>query len=186
MSTREATFEDRLLDELRPMVAQARPRPAPRRRLALGGVAVAGLAAVAATGTAVLHDGPAFAVERDPDGAVRVSIFDYRDPDGLRQRLAAFGVRAAVDFLPPGKVCREPRADYVPRDRMPLAMVDFSPLDGNQNYFRVHPEYLGPEQTFVYAVQVDRDHHEQRFMIRVANGPVAPCTQVPGRIGTPA
>ncbi|MEV6929363.1 hypothetical protein AB0M46_33405, partial [Dactylosporangium sp. NPDC051485] len=145
-------------------------------------VAVAGLAAVAATGAAVLHDdGPAFAVERDPDGAVRVSVFDYRDPDGLRQRLAAFGVRAAVDFLPAGKLCQEPRADYMPPDRVPLALVDFSPLDANHTYFRVHPEYLGPEQTFVYTVQVDRDHHDQRFRIRVANGPVAPCTQVPGR-----
>ncbi|MFG2043432.1 hypothetical protein [Dactylosporangium sp. NPDC048998] len=188
MVTRESGFEERLLNELKAVVAErtqetgAVPARRGRRRLVVAGV-TAGVAAVAVAATAAVEsNSAAYAVERDPDGSVRVSIFDYRDPEGLRQRLASFGVRAAVNFLPAGQACREPRADYVPRDRMPLALVDFSPLGSDRSYFRVRPQYIGENQTFVYTVQVDKRRHEQRFAIRLANGPVAPCTPVPGDV----
>ncbi|MEU7868141.1 hypothetical protein [Dactylosporangium sp. NPDC049140] len=174
MSTREMSFEDRLLDELKLVVAARRPA---RRRW----LAVVAAAATAAVGTAVVVElnQPAYAVERDADGSIRVSIFDYRDPDGLRQRLAAFGIRAVVDFLPFDRTCREPRADYVPRAEMPLALAEFPRPGTNESFFRLHPQYIGANQTLVYTVRVDRRAHEQRFVIRLANGPVAPCEQIP-------
>jgi hypothetical protein len=180
------TFEERLLTELKVVAAQpmpgAAPVPArqPRRRLVLAGAAA--LAAVTAAGAGVfgLHTSPAYAVERDPDGSIRVSVYDYRDPAGLQRRIEAFGVRAAVDYLPAGMACQQDRADFVPADRMPLAMVDWAPLAGEDHYFKVHPEYIGAGQTFVYTVQVSK--HSQRAAIRLANGPVAACAPEPGDV----
>jgi hypothetical protein len=175
-----STFEERLLSELKDVVAARPAVPKSRRRLVLAGAAAAVVVAGAGVAYAALRPSPAYAVERDPDGSVRVYIFDYRDPEGLQRRLAAFGVRAAVNYLPAGMACREPRADYVPPDRMPLAMVDWSTLSTEQHYFKVFPQYIGPGQTFVYTVQGSK--HSQRFSIHLANGPVAPCTPVPGDV----
>ncbi len=61
---------------------------------------------------------------------------------------------------------------------MPLALVDWSPLSEPDHYFKVHPEQIGPGQTFVYAAQVDE--HRTRAAIRPADGPVGPCVPVPG------
>jgi hypothetical protein len=131
-----------------------------------------------------MHTSAAYAVDRDPDGSIRVSVYDYRDPKGLQRRIEAFGVKAAVDYLPAGMTCREPRADFVPPDQMPRAMVDWAPLGSKDHYFKVHPQYIGPDQTFVYTVQLSTNKHDrsQRAAIRLANGPVAPCTPVPGDV----
>jgi hypothetical protein len=172
------TFEERLLGELKQVVASAQPAARKSRLVWVSAAAV--VVAGAGISYAALKPSPAYAVERDPDGSVRVSIHDYRDPEGLQRRLAAFGVRAAVNYLPAGMACREPRADYVPPDQMPLALVDWSPLGTEQHYFKVFPQYIGPGQTFVYTVQVAK--HRQRSAIRLANGPVAPCTPVPGDV----
>lgn len=173
---RLGAFEERLLDELKTVVAQ-RPvaaRPSPRRALVLAAAGVAAVAVAAAVTAA--RTSPAYAVERETDGSVRVSVFDYRDPDGLRQRLAAYGITAAVDYLPAGRTCQEPRADYVPPDRMPRGLVDWEHPDGDATSFRVYPRYIGEGQTFVYTVQLGR--HQQWAVIRLANGPVAPCVPV--------
>jgi hypothetical protein len=173
------TFEERLLGELKDVVASAPPAA---RKSHLVWISAAAAAVLVASGItyAAFKPSPAYAVERDPDGSVRVSIHDYRDPEGLQRRLAAFGVRAAVNYLPAGMACREPRADYVPPDEMPLALVDWSTLGTEQHSFKVFPQYIGVDQTFVYTVQVAK--HSQRFAIRLANGPVAPCTPVPGDV----
>ncbi len=174
----------RTVDSAAPMTGRSARRP--RRRLVLAGgavVAVAAVAAVAGPSVFGLHTSAAYAVERDPDGSIRVSVYDYRDPKGLQRRIEAFGVRAAVDYLPAGMTCREPRADFVPADRMPREMVDWAPLSSNDHYFKVHPQYIGADQTFVYTVQVSNKHgRSQRAAIRLANGPVAPCTPVPGDV----
>jgi hypothetical protein len=102
-------FEDRLLDDLRSVVA-ARPAPvvpsrgrAPRPRLVLAG---AGVAAVTATVAIVASGGDvtpsAYAVDARPDGAVTVSIRSLRDADGLQRSLRAAGVPAVVDYVAAG------------------------------------------------------------------------------------
>jgi hypothetical protein len=178
-------FEEHLLAELKNVVAaNAVPVPRPRRRLVLAGGALVAVAVAAVAGASVvgLHTSPAYAVERDRDGSIRVSVYDYRDPKGLQRRIESFGVKAAVDYVPVGMTCREPRADFVPADEMPLAMVDWAPVGSEDHYFKVFPQYIGAGQTFVYTVQVSAKGHSQRAAIRLANGPVAPCTQVPGDV----
>jgi hypothetical protein len=110
-------FEERLLDELRRVVAE-RPSPAAaeatstpaarwrRRPLALLGGLAAAAAAAALVGVALSgDDGTAWAVERNADGTVTVRIDSLSDADGLERKLAAEGVPAMVQYLPAGKAC---------------------------------------------------------------------------------
>jgi hypothetical protein len=190
-------FEEHLLAELKDVVAThtaegavsgtSRPARKPRRGLVLTVAAVMTAAAVAVVidpALLGLSSSPAYAVQRDPDGSIRISVYDYRDPKGLQQRIEAFGVKAAVDYLPAGMTCQEPRADYVPADQMPRKMVDWAPLNSKDRYFKVHTQYIRPNQTFVYTVQVSAQHGDriQRSAIRLANGPVAPCKPTPGDV----
>ena len=119
-------FEQRLLHDLRAVVA-ANPEPEPgsakgrarpaRQRVALGG-ALAGVTTLAAT--AVLSGGTslAYAVDKNADGNVTVTIHSLQDPAGLESRLLAVGVRADVTYLPTGKVCRQ--RNLAPLDELPV------------------------------------------------------------------
>jgi hypothetical protein len=104
-------FEDRLLAELRAVVAEnpvpdlvphRRPRPA---RLALAGAAAtAAIATVTVLATGHDGTGKAYAVEAQPDGEVTVSIHSLKDAAGLQSALRDAGVPAVVDYVPNSKV----------------------------------------------------------------------------------
>ncbi|WP_436533728.1 hypothetical protein [Actinoplanes sp. HUAS TT8] len=187
-------FEDRLLTALRPLAAEHREglaaltgsgssstddhRRTRERRVGKPALAAATIVAAVAALVPLLHTAPAYAVERDPDGSIRVTIRQYTDAAGLQKRIESFGVKAAVDFLPARMVCQGPRADFVAPEKMPLGMVDWSTLSEPDHYFKVHPEYIGPGQTFVYAAQVNKG--STKAAIRLADGPVGPCLPIPG------
>ena len=117
-------FEDRLLSDLRTMVAE-RPASAgaarapraggwlaspPRRRPVLaGGLAVAAVVA-AGTGLVLVSGGstPAYAVEANGDGTVTVEISSLQDAAGLERELRAEGIPAVVRYLEPGTMCKAP------------------------------------------------------------------------------
>jgi hypothetical protein len=100
-------FEDRLLDQLREVVA-ARPAPAvaARRRPVRGRLVAAGAGVAATTAIVVLvatsgDVAPAaYAVESRPDGSVTVEIRSLRDAAGLQRSLRAAGVPAVVSYAP--------------------------------------------------------------------------------------
>jgi hypothetical protein len=79
--------------------------------LAAAGAGALGLAA--AVGLPVVRDEPAassaYAIERNDDATVRVTIERFEDADGLEAAIKGYGIRAEVDYLPSGKVCRQPR-----------------------------------------------------------------------------
>jgi hypothetical protein len=122
----ESDFEQRLLDELKAMVAErgagqetategATRAPVWRRapRLALGAVAVL----AAAVAVLVFNSGGdntprAFAVESQKGGGVTIKVYSLEDASGLERALKDAGIRSQVTWLPAGRVCREPH--YTP------------------------------------------------------------------------
>ena len=111
-----SNFEERLLHELRSLVAAAPAERGRRRslrqrpRLVLAGALAAVLAAAATAGALVLSAGTqaAYAVTRNADGTVTVEIDSLSDAAGLQAQLQAAGVNAVVQYLPEGKICRRP------------------------------------------------------------------------------
>ena len=115
-----AGFEDRLLGELRALVAErgvaeaeaSTGTPAWRRapRLALAGAAVTATVAAALIVSAGGGDtSAAYAVEPQPEGMVSVEIRSLEDEKGLEEALGEVGIPASVTYLAAGTACKEPR-----------------------------------------------------------------------------
>lgn len=119
----ESNFEERLLEELKAVVAQraAEQEPAaetgsasPGRRsaprLAFGAAAVcAAAAAVLVFNSGGDNASRAFAVEPQDGGGVTIKVFSAEDPTGLEGALAEAGIHSQVTWLPAGMTCSEPR-----------------------------------------------------------------------------
>lgn len=114
-------FEERLLDELKTVVARRGTEQVPeeigshssaRRRAAR--LAVVPAAVIAAAATLLVFDSgsdntsKAFAVERQDGGGVTIKIYSPEDAAGLEEALAETGIRSQVTWLPAGMTCREP------------------------------------------------------------------------------
>ena len=173
------SFEERLLHELELIVAE-RPAPAPgpsrrnvltRPRLAIAGVglAVAATAAVAVSG----GDGaaPAYAVQSDGDGTVTVEIHSLRDAAGLERKLREAGVPAEVDYVPSGKMCREPR--FRPSTGPHTAQSELR--DDGSSSFTLQRDQLRPQDTVVITSTLG---DVTSVGLAIASGPVAPCELV--------
>ena len=120
---RGSHFEERLLDELKTVVAQRAaeqehsteaPTPSPGRRRALRLAFGATAVCAAAAAVLVLNSGSdstskAFAVEPQDGGGVTISVYSAEDSAGLEGALADAGIRSQVTWLPAGMTCREPR-----------------------------------------------------------------------------
>lgn len=121
----KATFEDRLLEELKREIEARGPEPAPARprrvvtapRFAL----VAGLATAATVAAVLLPGSPAtskaYAVDKNGDGSVTVNLFDLTpDPaeqDTLVAQVRALGILVSVDSPPSGTACAWPRGEVI-------------------------------------------------------------------------
>jgi hypothetical protein len=111
-----SNFEERLLQELRSVVAASPAHRGQRRtlwrgrRLVLAGGLTAVLAAATAAGVLFLSAGTqaAYAVTKNADGTVTVEIDSLTDAAGLQAKLQALGVNAVVQYLPAGKECKRP------------------------------------------------------------------------------
>jgi hypothetical protein len=118
-------FESRLLARLKAHVAQrgdaaARQEaseattgaPAWRRRgprlAVVGALALAGVVVALIASAGGGKGSTAFAVEPRPGGGVTIKIFSLEDASGLEAALKEAGVRAQVNWLDAGMVCREP------------------------------------------------------------------------------
>ena len=96
------TFEQSLLTELRYHVATRGAQPNKRRRraawIAVPSTVAAGVAV--AIGLSLAQPSAAFAVEKQSDGDITVTINRFDDAQGLEDALAADGVTAVVDYTP--------------------------------------------------------------------------------------
>jgi len=122
------TFEDRLLAELKTVIAEHRapeerdghvPTPAVvgTRGRTVGRRAVY-LAAVLAIGTAIAlpavtggsqADAAPFQVRPQDDGSILFRVVEFSSPKALEQRLRELGANVVVDYVPLGKSCAEGR-----------------------------------------------------------------------------
>jgi hypothetical protein len=177
------TFEDRLLAELRAVVA-ARPtpnaataRPARRARrtrptLAAGAVAATIAGVFVATGGDTAA--PAYAVEKRSDGSVTVEIHSLRDAAGLQQKLAAAGIPAVVDYTPIRKMCREPRGR--PASAGHPMTLGVGVREGRSATFTIPRGNVRPGETLVITSSVGSS--ASRLGVEIIDGPVAPCELV--------
>jgi hypothetical protein len=118
----DSNFEERLLDELKAVVArrgaeqavsaEAAAHSTARRRaprLAVGAVAVlAAAAGVLVFNSGSDHTSKAFAVEPQEGGGVTIRVYSPEDAAGLERALAEAGIRSQITWLPAGMTCREP------------------------------------------------------------------------------
>jgi hypothetical protein len=181
----QTQFEDRLLHELRQIVAE-RPvpevapprRPRARRPLLLAGTATA---TAAAAGVAFLFafgsdQSPAFAVDRQSDGSVSVTINRLSDAQGLQSQLRAAGISAVVNYTPSGKSCREPRGrEGAPPNNGP-ASVSGTVVKGGVATFTVTRNLVGSGQTLV--ITTSGADGPSSVGMQVVQGPVSPCVLV--------
>lgn len=190
-------FEARLLTELRvevqrraefdEIVAPAlAPNPWRRRALVLGSAAA--VAAAVAIVVPAVTGGPgaskAYAVTRDDDGTVTVTVYRFDDAAGLQSQLKAKGVNAVVDYTPAGKTCKMPR--YTPVQAGGWG-IQGSSQHGGTTSFTVRPsDYTGHTLVITNSdlapTQVPggsgTEAAASSVQIGVADGPVAPCELV--------
>ncbi|REE96087.1 hypothetical protein [Thermomonospora umbrina] len=154
------------------------------RRLGFRLAAVGAVAAAALTAAAVLQPWggtPAYAVEKRPDGSVRVEIREFLEPEKVEASLREAGITAVVDYLPKGKSCRQPRG----RQAATLpggGVLEAQEAEGGPIVFIIQPGQLKPGQTLVLEASFDRDHPDQGagFSTTTFQGPVAACAPVDG------
>ncbi|MEW9555320.1 hypothetical protein [Nonomuraea sp. NPDC050783] len=166
---------------------QDEPTPARQRRRLLRPAILApavGLAAAAAVALPLMFGGtPAYAVAKNPDGTVSITINEAKDPKGLEAELRRMGYNIVVDYLPAGKKCAtRPRSSHwLSKEQAPLAV--FPPSEDTPG-FEIDPAQIKPGQTGVLEFGVN-DNPEPGDVIaaiwaRVSDGPVAPCELVDG------
>lgn len=193
-------FKEKLLMALKEEVETREAVPAApgrhRRKFWSAGLAAATLAGVAAVTLPQIGGGPAYAVEREADGSVKIAIDKWEltpeDIAGFQRKLEANGVKAKVDWLGNKQACAHPRGDEVVHPQVdnptppywpePLFVTD-PPNEDGMMYWRVFPQYLEPGQTFVWEIQVV---HGDGWAVlggdvAVVNGEVPPCQIVPGQ-----
>ncbi|MBN6056196.1 hypothetical protein JYK22_29995, partial [Nonomuraea sp. RK-328] len=160
----------------------------PLRRRGLGRLA-AGLAVAAAlaggivVGPSLLGKGggatPSYAVTKDDHGVVTIQVRDFSDADGLRRRLRELGVPAIVDYVPEGKMCKEPRAEHV--DDIPEGLYSLpADIPGERHgwQMRIDTRLFRPGETFVWMITRNAGGGSSTHTILMKD-PVGPCELVP-------
>ncbi|MET7331625.1 hypothetical protein [Nonomuraea sp. NPDC005650] len=145
---------------------------------------VAGLAAAAAVAVPLLLGGaPAYAVTRGPDGFIRITINEAKDPKKLQEDLRAMGANVVVDYIPRGKKCSpQPRSSHflsTPLSVFP-APAGWEPREGMEPGFVIDPKVIGPGQTGVleFSVGEVRGGVVAGIWAKVGESPIADCELV--------
>lgn len=197
-------FEERLLDQLRVVVAERDAEATagststgaswarrPALRLALAGAGVAAIAGVTLIGLGG-GDGTsaAYAVEPQEGGMVRVEIRSLEDAKGLEHALAKAGIQADVNYLPAGTACREPRftpagmgghggsENEATAQRQKTTMQLLQGGSGN-TVFSISRDSVAAGQTLVLTASPGIGGNGSTVQTAVAEGNVAPCVQIP-------
>ncbi|MFF4413437.1 hypothetical protein ACFYY8_12965 [Streptosporangium sp. NPDC001559] len=185
-----AGFEERRLAELKEHVAAraaAERAGRPRRRIVMTLAAGAAVAVVASVITVSSIGGaaPAYAVTKDSDGVVHVTVRDvapgdFPDVKGLTGQLRELDVPAVVDYVPAGRKCREPRGTVVTDVPGGLYRTPTNvPGDPGAWRMQIDTKLFKPGQTFVWTLYVDPVNGWNGTSTILMRDPVAPCDPVP-------
>ena len=190
-----SNFEERLLTELRTVVAEQpeehEQRSERRRwrwpRLVLAGGLAAVLAVAAVAGVFSLSGGTqaAYAVTKNDDGSISVQVDSLTDAAGLQSALQAAGVNAVVEYLPEGKMCKQPW--FTPAGRAAAGGPEESRVGRNANgstTFSISGDRPAGD-TLVVSTQTG-PNGEQALGIGWAQGTVPPCQVVDAPAGSGA
>jgi hypothetical protein len=187
-------FEDRLLVALQEIVAEraaAGPsgtdtvavRPGRRKpRLALAMVAASLAVAGALVVPLFVGGDSAYAVEPQQDGTIHVEIKQVSDAEGLERKLTELGIPAKVDYLPDGKVCRQPRYESVETRTSVVSggggggTAQQEAGSGSSASFTLRPADFTAGKTLVIATAGRRSLSS--IEVAVVQGPVLPCVPV--------
>lgn len=190
------SFERELLSELRAVVAERGALPEPRRPLPRGRVALAtvGGAGVLAAGLLVGPAGvdggdapAAHAVVPNGDGTVTVTINRIEDAAGLERELAAHGVAADIEYLPPGVVCGGSVPRYEPDPMEDALRLSITHEPRGRYSLTLDPADLRGRTLVMEHTATQETTVEDGFewntsiigiTVGVAVGPVAACEQV--------
>jgi hypothetical protein len=180
------SFEDKLLTELKTVVAERadreharRPHPITHlitRRRVLAGAAIAGSAAAAVLAAPIVTGSqtPAYAVSKNADGSISVKINQFRDPDRLEADLADLGARVDISYhqsnlwCPSGGFATSPPLSPAQRAEMASRWLVAEDKSG----FRIYPHRIPAGQTPTVRVDEDTSGHDITW---VGTGPPPPC-----------
>ncbi|MBO2454160.1 hypothetical protein J4573_44230 [Actinomadura barringtoniae] len=200
------TFQERLLTELKAEAVRRADEQRARRSRKAVTIRVAAAAAIAAACTLVAIVAPtftgsraaAYALTRNADGSITVTIKEFRDPERLERDLAEHGARTDITYLPQHERCTEDDRG-VPVDPQPppgtpmrsKAMDEWVAKYGyhlptsrairmmspekSPNSFAIFPEHIKQGQTLV--VQIGESHRTKQWKLGafLIAGPVKPC-----------
>ncbi|AWS47839.1 hypothetical protein [Streptosporangium sp. 'caverna'] len=163
-------------------------------------VTTAAVAAVAVAVPLVLGGGTAaYAVTKNPDGTLIVTINELQDPEGLQAALNAQGIEADVTYSPRDKQCAPGRftsADYAygspnPKDMTAEQRKEFNRPEHwrsrdvtrpiAKDTFRISPNFMRPGETLVLEFRLGNDPRVGWSLgtwLAKAGSSVLPCTLV--------
>jgi hypothetical protein len=204
------SFEDRLLAELKHEIVtrnQSRTTIGHRRRfavpvsttrrLAIAGGLASVLAIAVAAGLPLPGDGDgteAYAVTKNDDGSVSVEVASLEDAAGLERELREAGVRAVVQYVPPGKACTE--QTFVPA-RAETGRMSVEMRGGGPVRFTIENNGIAPGTTLVIQTQrfaaqpggsaapSPTGAEASGIALALAQGSVAPCELVDAGLSPP-
>ncbi|MEU7882151.1 hypothetical protein [Microbispora bryophytorum] len=177
---RRRLLKEFVMSEIRTSAGHSRRRPLRpallASALALGVAAAVGVPALLGGGT------PAYAVSRNADGTLTITIDQAKDPKPLEATLRGMGVNAVVDYIPMGKRCSpQPRStSFLSRQEVqhPADGRPFLIWPSDEPGFRIDPAAVKPGQTAVLEFNVSADETIAAIWASISRGPVAPCTLV--------
>ncbi|MER5426949.1 hypothetical protein [Streptosporangium roseum] len=129
----------------------------PKRRLLRPAVLAPVLAAAAAVAIAVplaLGGGAAYAVSKNDDGTIFITINKAKDPKSLQADLREMGLNAVVDYIPRGKKrSPQPRSQsFLSKEEVPLTV--WPGPESQESGFTINPKAVGDGQIAVLEFSV--------------------------------
>jgi hypothetical protein len=197
-------FEERLLMELKTEMAERATRKSAREpgrivtRTRL--VAAVAAAAVAVAVPLVMDEGTAaYAVTKNPDGTLIVTINELQDAEGLQATLNAQGIKADVTYTPRDKKCADGRftsVDYAygspdPRNMTAEQLEEWrrpehwrsrdvmTPITKDE--FKIFPYWMRPGETLVLEFRLGNAPGVGWSLgawLAKPDSPIRPCTLV--------